>query len=561
MESKRHIVGALVALLLLSTVPAAVSAVGITEAHKVVVGHPELHASAPNNEFTAGTESTLDLYMLNDGVITKTGPAAYESRVKTARSTRLDISADGTPLTVHTAQYPIGSVPDGRSGPYPVRITVPEGTKPGTYYLTVHATYKFTSSVLYDPAEPRYHNREEETTFEVPVVVNSRAEFAVVGSRTNASVNERGTFDLTIRNTGSEVARHAVVRVTSPTDTVTFGARGRTASSAVATWEPNETKTFTYDVAVGETSAAHDYSVPVNVTFDDANGITRHAKRQVATLHPRSEQTFGIEGVQSSLRIGRSDGELVGTVVNHGPKTVHDVSVVVQSNYSYLSFDQQSYALSDLDPGESASFRFSGGTVSDEANASAIPVDLAVRYDNGRDDQYTSSTHQVNAEVGPHRNLFSVEAVNSIPAGTRGDTPKDSDWSTLRFRVTNRGEQTLYDVRPNLVFDSQYFERPVESNYRTGVITKLEPGESKTVTYAVSASSTAGGTTYPLDVRVDYERANGVRRETAPYTVPVDIDSTSSIPLLPVGGGAVLLAGLLIGGVIWWRRSPDDEAE
>ncbi|MBP2251129.1 hypothetical protein J2754_001450 [Halarchaeum solikamskense] len=557
MQYERYVTSAVIALLIVSAAPLTASALTTNSS---VAGHPDLHASVIDNEFTAGTEATLDLYLQNDGVITQGGPAAYQERVKTARSTQLSISSGDSPITVHTKQYPAGHVGDGTNGPYGIDITVPEGTDPGTYHLTVHAEYTYTAQVRYGPEQPRYTDYERDVTFDVPVVVRDRARFRVVNHSTDAHVNQRGTYSVSIKNVGSEVATNADVKASSQTQAISFGSTGKSASASVDRWEPGETKTLTYDTAVEDISGVHNYSVPVNITFNDADGVTRHSNRLLSTFRPLPKQTFSVDDVQSTLRIGRSDGTLTGTVTNTGPAPIHDATVVVQNNLSSLSFDQHSYALPDLDAGESTSFSFDGGTVSKTENASSLPVELAVHYDNEHDDAYTSDVHEVHASVGSYESLFNITAVNAIPAGTRGDTPKDSDWSKLTFRVTNNGDTTLHDIKPSVVFDNQYFERPIESNYRTSVITTLEPGESTNVTYAVSAAGVAGGTTYPLDVVVDYDQPNGVSRTTTSYTIPVRISQSSSLPLLPIGGGAIILIGILLGAFIWKRRSPDEDA-
>ncbi|GAD51687.1 hypothetical protein MBEHAL_0447 [Halarchaeum acidiphilum MH1-52-1] len=556
MQYERLITSAVLALLLLSAAPIAVSAV---DANNSVAGHPDLHASVTDNEFTAGTEATLPLYVQNDGVILQGGNAQYEERVKTARATQLSISSGSSPITVHTKNYPAGNVKDGSNGPYPLDITVPEGTKPGTYHLSVHAKYDYTAQVRYGPEQPRYTDFSRDVTFDVPVVVRDRAQFKVVNHSTDARINQRGTYSVSIKNVGSEVATNADVKVSSQTQAITFGSSGRSASASVDKWEPGETKTVTYDTAVDDIADVHNYSVPVGITFADADGVTRKSNRLLTTFRPRPEQKFGVNDVQSTLRIGRSDGTLSGTVTNTGPEPVHDATLVIKNNLSSLSFDQRSYALPDLGVGESASFSFDGGTVPKTANASSLPVELAVHYDNEQDDPYTSDVHEVHADVGSHESLFNVTQVGTIASGTRGDTPKDSDWSKLTFEVTNTGDTTLHNVKPSIVFDSQYFERPIESNYRTGVIKTLKPGESQTVTYAVSASGASGGTTYPLDVVVNYDQPNGVTRTTTSYTVPIDIAQSSSLPLLPIGGGAIILIGILLGAFIWKRRSPDEE--
>ncbi|GAA0309578.1 COG1361 S-layer family protein [Halarchaeum salinum] len=555
MQHERYITSAVIALLLLSAAPLTASAL---QTNNTVAGHPDLHASVVDNEFTTGTEATLDLYVQNDGVITQGGNANYQERVKTARATKLSVSGGDSPITVHTKQYPAGDIGDGVNGPYGIDITVPEDAEPGTYHLTVHASYTYTAAVRYGPSQPRYTDYTRDVTFDVPVVVRDRAQFQVVNHSTDARINQRGTYSVSIKNVGSEVATNADVKVSSQTQAVTFGSSGRSASASVDRWEPGETKTLTYDTAVDDIADVHNYSVPVDITFADADGVTRQSNRLLTTFRPRPEQTFAIDDIESTLRIGRGDGTLTGTVTNTGPEPIHDATLAVANNDSAFSFDQRAVSLPDLDAGESGSFSFDGGTVPKTANVSSLPVELAVHYDNEQDDTYTSDVHEVHAAVGPYKSIFDITAVNKIPAGTRGDTPKDSDWSELTFQVTNNGDTTLHNIKPSIVFDSQYFERPIESNYRTSVIGTLEPGESTNVTYAVSAAGVAGGTTYPLDVVVNYDRPNGVTRTTTSYTVPVSISPSSSLPLLPIGGGAIILIGILLGAFIWKRRSPDE---
>lgn len=546
---------ALLVLFLLAAAPLTASAASV--ATHQVVGHPSLHATVANNEVTAGTDATLDLYVQNDGVLLQGGAATYEQRVETARSTVLDVSAEGTPLVVHTSAYPAGDLAPGRNGPFGLHVTVPAGTPAGTYDLTVHASYQYTGEVSYDPGPARYNDFQGRTTFQVPVVVRKRAAFAVVGAETDVHVGQRGTYTVRVKNTGSAVARQVAAQVSSDTAGLTFGASGQRATTSVATWAPGQTKALTYDAAVAGTTDVHNYSVAVGISFDDADGVTRQANRLVATFRPEPEQTFHLTDLHSSLRIGRGDGTFSGTVVNDGPEPVHGATLAIQNKLSGVTFDQRSVALPDLGPGERAHFAFSGAAVSPQANLSAVPLALVVQYADSKDDRYASTTHQVTVPVASNADLFTITAPDAIPSGTRGDTPKDSDWSMLTLQVTNNGQQTLRNVRPSLVFTTQYYQRPIESNYRTGDVGTLHPGETKNVTFAVSASGSAGGTTYPLDVVVDYREPSGVTRTTTDYTVPIRIATSSSLPLLPIGGGAVVLAGLLIGGFIWWRRDPE----
>lgn len=548
MNKNVYVTVAVAALLVLSATPGVVAAMQVT-------GHPSLSGTASNNQITDGTTQTIQVSLQNHGKVTHAGPTNYETKVQTAYATTVNVSAGDSPLHVHSTKVSAGTVTPSRPVSVPISVTVPEGTDPGTYKLKVKAHYHYTWSVKYDSSgatETKEFTRTD--TFKVPVVVTDRASFSVVDTSADVNVAQHGTYSVTLKNTGSEVAKHAVVRASSESSDLSFGSGGQSGTSTVSRWEPNETKTVTYSAAVADTTGVHNYSVPVSVEFDDADGVTRQSNRVVSTLRPQPKQTFSIRNVDASLRIGRKDGTLTGTVVNDGSERVSNATLALSAKGTDATFDQQQYALGELDAGESAHFAFNGGSIPKTANVSSLPLTFTVNYDNDYGDRYPSDGHTVAVPVAPHENQFDITAVGTVPSGTRGDTPKGSDWTPLTLQVTNNGEETVHNIRPSIVFETQYYQRPIESNYRTSHIETLAPGETKNVTYAVSASATSGGTTYPLDMVVTYEEPNGVTRQTMDYTVPIRIAESDSLPLLPIGGGAVILAGLLIGGFIWLRR-------
>jgi len=92
---------------------------GTAVADEQVVGRPGITVIAPDASLEPGTETTLEVYLANEGQLFRSGLSDYVERVKTARATRLAVEEDGAPLTVETGAYPVGDVPPGTTGPTP----------------------------------------------------------------------------------------------------------------------------------------------------------------------------------------------------------------------------------------------------------------------------------------------------------------------------------------------------------------------------------------------------------------------------------------------------------
>ncbi|WP_049933905.1 COG1361 S-layer family protein [Halarchaeum acidiphilum] len=539
MTRDRRLGVALVALLLVGA--SAFGVVSVSAANKTVAGHPDLHASVTDNEFTTGTEATLDLYVQNDGVLTQGGAAEYQERVKTARSTQLSISGGSSPITVHTKQYPAGNIVDGTNGPYSIKLTVPEGTKPGTYYLNVRAQYKYTGAVNYDPEQPEYVDYQQTKTFRVPVVVRDRATFSVVNSTTNAQVNQRGTYNVTVKNTGSEVATNVVAEATSGTDALTFGSTGQSASTSVATWEPGETKTLSYSAAIADTTSVRDYSVPLHITFADADGVTREANRLVSTLRPKPEQDLDVGHVDSDLRVG-TDGNVSVVVSNDGPVAIDHATVRLATSDDAITPQRDEYALGRLGVGDVATVTFPV-EVSDSAESGPRQFDFTVSYKNQFNDSQQSDPLPATVPVAAERDRFVVEPVNgTLSAGGSG---------TVRFHVTNNGDRPVTNVNAKV-----YADDPISTGDDEAFVSSLAPGETETIAFSFAATGSALSKTYPVSMDFQYDDTDGETKLSDYYQVPLAVHESGGSGGPPLGliGGIVVLLLVVGGGYVYYKR-------
>jgi hypothetical protein len=518
-------------LLLLSVVA------GVAVADEQVIGRPEVSLFAPDNVLVPGTDTTLDFFVVNDGQLTRGGPAPFEERVTTARAVRVEPLAEAAPLTVRTGPVPVGSVPEGTAGPFGLRVTVDEDAEPGTYEIPVRISYAYTRIVTYDEtdeeASPSYSEASVTRRATLTVQIENRPRFAVVDVETDVAVGSRGTVTVEVSNVGTRTARDATVAVASadPDLRVTTG---ESATVAAGDWAPGETRRVTVEARAADTPATRDYPLRLTVDYDDDEGVRRTARTLTATVRPQERATFEIERVESDLAVGRR-GAVEGVLVYRGERPLDDVTLRLLESGS-LAPTETAYPLGTLDPGERVPFRF---TLDVPRNASPGPrrFPFRVEYDAANERQFSGTLSAV-APVDPYREVFRVEARESRVA-------VDGE-SRLVVELTNLGDDPVRDATARLSVTE-----PLESDVTEAFVGSLAPGESTTVAFALSATDEAIPSTLPATVHVAYTDETGRDVVSDPATVGVRVvEEESSLPV-PV---LVAVVVAVVGAGVWWSR-------
>lgn len=511
-----------------------------------VIGEPDLAVFSPTYRFTPGQETTLSVYVTNEGDVRKGGPAQYVERVTTARATTFRVGAGDAPVEVTTGRVPVGEVEPGTVGPFPVTVIVADDAPPGRYRLPVNLEYVYTRIVTVDENDadpaPRYLDLRVTERQYLEFVVEDDARFVVEDDATDVLVGDRGSFDLTLRNVGTEPARDVRVTLTATGDELTFGTGTATAGGFVRQLEPGETATLRYTVSVAPDLTARDYPVDVAVHYTDVDGIERDATPLSASLQPRPEQTFSLSAVETTLSVG-AEGTVAGVLTNEGPAPVTTPVVRLAVGSDFLDVAEPEFALPDLAPGESAPFSFTVD-VSDAADAGSREFTVDVRYRTARNDVRTSDPLSTRVDIGPERPEFRVEPQSPpIAAGDDG---------TLVLRVTNNGPDRLTDITAKAFFDD-----PLDSDDDEAFVAGLDPGESTNLSFRVSVAGSAQPKAYPVSVDFEYDDADGDTEVSEAYRVPVEVRASdrgglTSAPISLLGVG--LVAAVTVAGVWFWRR-------
>ncbi len=499
-----------------------------------VAGRPRLDAFLSQPTVRSGGESTITVDLLNRGEM-RFGNE-LDPRVTTARSVRVEADADGTPLEVTSGETAVGDVSTGAPASVPFDVVVPDDVSDGEYDIEVTARYRYTGQVV--PGFTSHNDRTATERFDVTVVVDDGARFAIVESDTDVQVGGSGDVTVTLENVGEETARDAFVTGAATGSEVVVG--DGSSDVFVGDWEPGENRTVTFDSSVGVDFAGDAYALQSTVQYRDADGAERESPASRTGITPIPKQAFPIDDVTGTLEVGYS-GVVSGTLTNDGPLDVDDAVLIVEPRSDRVQVGETRYALPDLADGESTDFAFDAD-VSGQADPGPRQLRFTVEYTSGDGTVAIESTDRV--EVAPRQPEFELVSEDAtIPAG---------ETRRITFEITNQRPETLSSVNAALYADS-----PLTAVEDEAFVSEIEPGESTEIWFEVAAAGDASVRTYPveIDFRYDDERGNDRISDVIQYPVEVTepVDDGGGIPWVPIGVGLLLIV-VAAGGYVYYRR-------
>ncbi|MFB6103307.1 MAG: COG1361 S-layer family protein [Haloplanus sp.] len=534
MTVPRTLAGALAALCLLSAVVAPVVGAG-----GQVIGSPEIELFSPDNEVTPGEEVSLPVYLSNSGELRRAGPEEYVNRVTTARGLTFSVMDGSAPVEVNTGRYPVGSVPEGTAGPFPVSLTVAEDAKPGTYRIPVRVQYTYTIMVDYSTSPPEFVDSVYNQRHYLTVVVRDVPRFEVVNVTSSVGVGGRGNLSLAVENVGTAPARDATLQLDSPSDEILLGTRSTGSRAFTETWEPGETRTFDFAARTTDDAIVREYPLTARISYRDPDGIQRTSRELTTGLTPRPEQTFAVTNLSSTLYVGEP-GTIRGAITNTGPRTVANAALVYTSSTPNIVPDDREVALGRLEPGERRAFAFEVD-VSDRAMATAQQLNLTVRY---RDEQ---GNRQVSEPLEPSITLASEREWLSVMPGEATFTIDSDNRMTVRVRNTER--VPLRNVVARLSVDD-----PFTTESRVAYVTTLSPEETATLAFEITVSEDAVPAQSAVRLNVTADRPDGETILLDTYEVPVTVVAERGPSNTTILGAGVFVALALLAGGWWWLR-------
>lgn len=516
----------LVGLVLLSSV----AGVAIAQDEiQFVRGEPDLEVYTPEPTLTPGSTEALTVQIENDGEI-RAGASAQRDLVTTARAVNVELR-EAEPIVVETERQSVGSIADGERLEVPITVTVPEDADPGEYELDLRIRYSHTFQ--FAPRSGVVQERSRTVTRTVDVTVDDGPRFEIEAIDNDVQIGDTGTVQTQVRNVGGETARDLTVELESSSADVTLG-EGAANTARIDRLEPGENATLPYDVTVRPDVSHRNFSLVGDVHFTDRDGVQSSQEGLSTGFEPTPDQEFSVSVEESTLRVGES-GTVRGTIRNDGPSNVTDVVVVLgEAQFEPRS---PSYAIGDLERGESATFRFRG-TVPFEADSVPQRIDVETRYRTPADNERITEGSMY-APVDERRDPIAFSAVEAqFAAGEDG---------VLELEVTNQRDVELRDVRLTLGV-----EDPLESEFRSAVIESLEPGESDRIAFDLEIDSDAPASRYPATIEAEYTDPDDERLGIRPATVAVTVTEDDGVDLVSPELLVFVILLFLVGVVLVW---------
>lgn len=488
------------------------------------IGEPTVKTTIQGENVVApGETRTLSLGLRNTGVTVSSWEGQIDSlsnvvqsqgiQPGAALSTTARVRSGGAPVDVRTGQQSVGTVAADSDQSVPVRIEVDDNAAPGTYRLPVEVEYRYISTIIVDGSENHVVRNDEAVRRYVTVRVDPRARLSVVSlSGEGLTDGADGRLHATVRNTGSETATDAVLRLERGGSLTP-----RTNDVGLGDLASDETATATFRVGVGDVESTTEQAVGLSLRHEDGDGDVHRTPVRVGRVRLSPGPQFAVSAEPESLYVD-SVGAVRLTVRNVGSTPAEAARVRLAESAPLVPVTDRAN-LGRLAPGETATARFRI-EVADRALAGEYPLSVVVARDDLFGESVASDTRTVPVTVGGERTI-STGSASDIAAGST---------TTVSFEVTNTGPGPMRDAVVRLNADA-----PFETDDDTAYVGGLAPGETATVSFTVSVDAAATPKRYALDTTAKYDNAFGRR-------VVTDIESTS-VRVRPGGGG--LLAALL----------------
>jgi len=501
------------------------------------VGEPTLDVFLTDRTVAPGTETTVELTIVNTGSIEE--GSSLDTETATARGVSIAVDDEDAPVDVTTGDTGVGSIPPGEAVSVPVTVTAPASNDDESGELDVDVEYTYTE------VESAADDETESESFDVPITVQEGSRFEIEDADTDAQVGTDGTVEVDIENVGEADADNVRVTARSPTGGVTVGAgngggpatgpnggdqnsangpnssvdavdspsgtpgeAGRSTAESGAflgELEDDDSEDVQFDTRIDSDLSVESYLLELTVVYEDEDGILRESPPLATAVEPTGAQTFEIENVTSTLAVGES-GTITADLENTGPEDVETPVVRAEPASERIDIGESRVALDDLDDDESTEVTFEAD-VSGQADPGPRQVTFTVEYGtNG--DRLESDPVVRQVDVAADRSAFSIGAEDSaIPTGTT---------ETVRLNVTNNRAETVSDLNVFL-----YPDGPLSVDTDEAFIAELDPGETETIAVEVSVDETATQRAYPLEVDIRYDTETDEDLISEVYQLPV----------------------------------------
>lgn len=298
-----------IAIMLLSCVPIASAGIDedvvgeIASDYYDVYGSPHLVANLACDEvFERGEKATLYVNILNNGQITgfeadedeidddleeygETLTRTYMSSellsdraITTADSMTATLSLvdPNAPIEIEQDTLLLGSLSSGKSlsSPAEFPIEIYDNAKAGTYDLKLYVSYRSQRDSAVTPpyGDTYYWYEDMNQTMTLQIVVEEEPYFRISDVESNLLKGDEKTINVTYTNTGEQVARECIARISVVDPFTTTDDQ-----AYLGDMYPGESKTAIFDVNVADDATIKNYSISSEIKYKDQHDESQYS--------------------------------------------------------------------------------------------------------------------------------------------------------------------------------------------------------------------------------------------------------------------------------------------
>lgn len=367
---------------------------------KYLYGSPELTASiAGTNEFSPGADLMLPVMLentgLNDIKIVQSTIINRDDLPNTAKMVSVRLDPSGAPLSVKSDPQMVGDIPGGSSTLVNIHVKFANGAAPGIYTVPLLVDYTFLSSAeQYGADMISYNYQTKQETIPLLLKVKSDVSIDVEDLETDSlNVGTEGYLTLSIKNTGFENAKKAIVRIAQngaspivPTD----------GSVYIGDFGPGELKECIFKAAVSSDAEEQTYPLDVYVEYENSDGDVVTSDTETVGVPVGGKIDFEVISAPSTVYAGE---KTVIEVVyrNSGAATVYNAQARISAVDPFSSNDDTAF-LGDIASGETVTARFEM-SVDPSGTFKSYGLDSEIRYRDALDNSQISDTMKVEIEI------------------------------------------------------------------------------------------------------------------------------------------------------------------
>ena len=363
---------------------------------------PEMTATISGvNEFTAGTDTTINVIVQNSGISTlqfvALGTIERDDVPTTAKMVMVGLQPGTAPVVVKSDPRMVGDIESQDRVTVPVLVQILANATIGEYEVPLTLSYTYLSSSD-QPAADVLQSTYQVVNVTIPLTIRIKPEVKIEvlnATPENINVGTEGYIDLVIKNTGFDDGKKATVQIIRsgaspiiPTDSSVY----------VGDFPRDGTVSCRYKVTVSDNAEQQIYPVDIAVTYENQDGDVVTSSTETVGIPVSGKIPFSV--ISGSARVYPGSAVIIEVVYkNNGDATAFQSQVSISPTGPFSSSDDTAY-LGDLNPGGTATARYQM-SVDGSAPAGNYTLDTQIRYRDALDNSQVSDTFKVPVTVIP----------------------------------------------------------------------------------------------------------------------------------------------------------------